>query len=276
MLEKRFGDIGPASSRPYFAAPVTIVLCSKRDSSMKYLLPETSLIPTLRRLVLCGVVAIGFVAVEGENIGNPLAAGEINVSNPQNVLSPSDTVTTSPTGFIFGPASTIVDGMAADSTNDGPFIFADGISTNQFVSITGFDSQFQTIRIYTAPADTNRLADSITAYSSTTSTTSVVPASYSTNLGTFAQASFVYHPYDPADPFTPSSNPSVAGRGYFDLTVSAPIGTQSLLLDLTRANAAGLRVYEVQAINTTPEPASLVLLGLSGFGMLVATRRRRT
>lgn len=165
-----------------------------------------------------------------------------------------------------GPAADVVDNLAADNTQDAPFLF--GLDDpDQRMSITGFNSGFHTVRMFGIPTGDFRFIQTITLASSMTATSSLNPADYETALGTFPLAGRTYLPY--------LQGVSADSRGYFEMTVSAPAGTRSLLVSCGDADGAGDRIYEVQAITTVPEPTATVLVMSGVFGLLAYAWRKR-
>ncbi len=216
----------------------------------------------------------------------------INVANPNNALSSSDTVTTSDPGLTqygLGDPTAVVDGYAAGTDQDASFLFANKPTTAapNSLAITGISapSGFSDIRIFIAN-DGGRIPSAVTVYSSTSNVVSPLnplsTSNYNSNpLATYTGPFTADNGYPglapgpgPAMPYdTAPNNPNdTFGRGYFDIPVSASAsaGTQSLLFQFT-GTPSGTRVYEIQAL--TPEPASLGLLAMGGLGLLARRRR---
>lgn len=219
---------------------------------------------------------IGAVLAVAYTFGlRPAAATLVDVSNPENVLSPSNTVTASDGGVgVAGLniAADIVDGYAPKGDQDASFIFNNtptALSPNLF-SVSGFDatSGVSDLRFFIAPADTNRVPTEITVYTSTSLTSSLSPSAYSNVAGTFNEpgGGWGYTAYSAGD--------TSENRGYFDLIVAGhvPSGTQSLLVSLDGSGGGG-RVYELQAL--VPEPSSVVFLICGGAGILLAAHCQR-
>ena len=201
--------------------------------------------------------------------GTPARAALVSVAMPGNVLAllPDNAIAVSSLTN-YGPVkSLVVDNQVNTSDQDNGQVFADN-DANQRLAITGFNSSIGDIRFYTSPTDLVRFPASVTIYYSTLSTLSLDPASapYTgssggllTPLTTLAGIRF-----------TPVPNSTSA---YTDLTVSAPVGTQTLLVSIGSANGLGDRISEIQAF-AVPEPGSLVLIAGSLFGLALRSRAR--
>ena len=214
--------------------------------------------------LVCVVASVAFAALVMSGI--PAMAGMIDVSDALNVLPGSGrTVTVS--SLAESTEADLIDNLAADNDGDGPFKFG-GNDSDQRISISGFNSGFSTVRIYMVPADTQRLLGTITLRSSTALVSSLTADDYETVLGTSIAAGRTYLPY--------ITGVSATDRGYFDMTVSAPSGTQSLFIDAGATTAPqynGARIYEVQAL--IPEPGTIVMVITGLIGLLAYAWRKR-
>lgn len=208
----------------------------------------------------CGVAALATLAASGT-----ASAGLINLSDPLNVLD-GQTVTVSSTHVLtgtFGLASKVVDDLAPDQNEDAGFLFGDS-DGNQRLSISGFNSGFQKVRLYSVPTDSNRSPATLVLRSSTSLTTSLTATDYETSLGTFPLTSGDYQPY--------VTGVLAVIRGYVEVSVSAPAGTRSLYVGFPGPSGQGDRVYEVQAL--IPEPSTAAILTLLAPATLMKRRRR--
>jgi PEP-CTERM motif len=193
------------------------------------------------------------------------------VTNPNNFLAGATVTVATPGIGVFGPftgsPATIVDNLAATTTEDLDFIFNNTGADNR-LSVTNFGVKAGAVdlRFFIAPEDGQRVPASVRAYAWTANQTSTNLVDYSL-IGS-RNVSGPYSPYDiPADT-------SGDHRGYFDLLVNLPAGTQSLAIDFT-ASLTGVRLYELQAL-PVPEPGTCVLLAFGTVGLLAAARRRRS
>ncbi|MCX6875760.1 MAG: Ig-like domain-containing protein [Verrucomicrobia bacterium] len=123
--------------------------------------------------------------------------------------------------------------------------------TDLRVSVSGFNSAVGTVRYWGDPYANrggNRALNGVTIYSSTTATTSLDPAEY-TLCGDFSI---------PLGNPVPAGWTLVPGAGaYFDVAISAPPGTQSLLLKFKNAGIAGnfANLFnEIQAFASSSAP----------------------
>ncbi len=188
----------------------------------------------------------------------PLAsvhAALVNVSNPANLLAGKTVAVSSQ--FIDVPAlgvpGGLVDELAADGTQDAPFIF--GWGADQRLSISGFNATFNTVRMFMVDNDPGRVFQTITLKSSTTSTNSLDPNDYETVLGTFSPARRIYTEY------------AGSHRVYFDLSFpAAPTGTRSLFFQSTTPGNGGGRIYEIQAFE---QEFPTISIAPSGSNVLV-------
>lgn len=197
------------------------------------------------------------------------------VDETGDVITPSATLVASGT---LNLSADITDARAIDGfvrTDNPPtapadadhgLIFNGGEGANpQILTVSGFNSGFNQIRIYTITGDAQRVPSAVTIRSSATPTNSQDPNAYETVLATAAPLAF--------------TNPALLAPGepptdntFALVPVAAPAGTQSLFLDFT-GSTAGTRVSELQAI--VPEPGTLGLAGLGIAAGLLARRRGR-
>ena len=134
--------------------------------------------------------------------------------------------------------------------------------TNQRMTITGFNSAVRNIRLFSSPADTGSVPQSLAIYYSTLSTTSLT-SSDSNYTGANGGVLVPMMSVSPASFNHPIAGSTVA---YMDLFVSAPAGTRTLLVELGAAAALGDRVSEIQAF-VVPEPGTLAILAMfAGLG----------
>ncbi len=188
----------------------------------------------------------------------------MSVAAPGNLLAllPTSDLASSSSNTSFGAGlSQIDDNFVNTATTDNGLIFANS-DTDQRAAITGFDSKILDIRFFTSPTDAGRFPSSLTIYYSVNSTTatSLISSNYTGVLLATTALNGVT--------FTPVAGSTAA---YMDFFVNAPVGTQSLLLDIGNANSEGDRISEVQAFATAPEPSSLCLLAV---GFLVFAKLR--
>ena len=182
---------------------------------------------------------------------NPMA-GLVDVTHPDNVLgglaaTPANVAVSQYADIIMIPRLT--NNQANDNTHDNnPFFFSwDGPTFPELLAITGFNASLNKVRIYLANLDDSRILGDISLKASATQQTSLTAGDYELDLGTFNKADRTYTDY------------AGSGRAYFDMAVSAPAGTKSILLSIS-ANGSGWnggRIYEIQALGSaTPPPSS--------------------
>jgi hypothetical protein len=230
-----------------------------------------------RRLVYsCVLLNAVFLALAGRVVATPLSTLAPN----GNILSSSDTFASDPVNGSFTVAQALDNKVtSANSGADNGLIFngSEGFGNNpQRFAITGFNGAINQIWLYVITTDTLRMpstddGEQILIKSSTTSTTSLNAASYSTTLLPFAgfPTSAFSHPSVVVDPV---GDPARADSKYLVIPVSAPAGTQSLFFDFD-GGGNGVRIQEVQAF--VPEPSSIVIFLLGGVALLAVNLARR-
>lgn len=206
------------------------------------------IIGSLRNFLLAVGVAVAIGQV-------PARATLVDVTTPGNLLAllPASDLASSSNNTSFGAGLSQIDDNFVNTVNqDNGLIFADS-DTDQRVAITGFNSKISDIRFFTSPIDPIRFPPTLTIYSSDSSTTSLNSSSYTPLVTTFA--------------LNPAAFNAVPGStaAYIDIYVNAPVGTQSLFLDLGSAAGIGDRISELQVYATAPEPSSLWLIATGGF-----------
>ncbi|MCX6874787.1 MAG: hypothetical protein NTW21_13410 [Verrucomicrobia bacterium] len=174
----------------------------------------------------------------------------VDVTHPDNVLgglaaTPANVAVSQTSG---NPLSYLTDNQASDNSGDNnPFFFSSGGPTfPELLAITGFNASLNTVRIYLAN-DGSRILGDISLKASATQQTSLNAGDYELDLGAFPASTRTYINY------------AGEGRAYFDMEVSAPAGTKSILLSIsgTGSGGNGGRIYEIQALSsTTPPPSS--------------------
>ncbi len=216
----------------------------------------------------------------------PATAELIDVSNSLNVLSSTNTATAS--SVLVESAAATLDGYAAGGEDSSRLIFYHH-DDHQLLAITGFDSDFHTVRIFSicntldsGNSPCRNLVD-VTIRSSTTDRgTSLDPSDYETVLATDFQLCGVDCTTVKGTIYWGEHNPENGDAFvYFDVPVSAPEGTKSMLLDFGAAVDStswdlghGDRVFEVQALRI-PEPGTLALLATGLIGLLAYAWRKR-
>ncbi len=205
------------------------------------------------------------VATAAVTIGQiPAYATLVSVATPGNLLAllPVSDLASSSSNTSFGAGLSQIDDNYVNTANqDNGLIFADS-DTDERVAVTGFNSKIGDIRFFSSPTDLGRFPSSLTIYYSANSTTSLTSSSYTgVLLPTTALSGLT---------FTPVAGSTAA---YMDFYVNAPVGTQSLLLDIGGANGEGDRISELQAFAAAPEPSSLCLIAASF--LIFATLRFR-
>ena len=186
-------------------------------------------------------------------------------------------------------AGNLVDGGAAS------FIFADGNAT-EYANISGFTvatgKTLSTLRFFDEPGYNSRTSPSVTIYTATNGTTSVSPtATGYTMLGTFALPYGANSGGDSPDDYQTATSPADTsvnnnkGTIFYDtLTgLNIPAGTNSILFSFAQdpnfvGGPGGTSLSELQGfVTATPEPSSVVALGLGflGMGALALKARKR-
>ena len=201
-------------------------------------------------------------------LSTPVAQAALyDVTDALNLLAGQTTAASSYYGGARTPASA-VDNLVGTNTEDSGLWFADS-ETDGRLSVSGFNSALDRIRVFSVPSDAGRVFSSLTIRSSTSLTSSVDTADYATTLATLDTI--------PSYTIIPETGNIT---GYFDVSVFAPSGTQSLLFSFGSSAGIADRISEVQAFAPdaapVPEPSTFVLAlaGLLGLA-LVAKRQRR-
>jgi hypothetical protein len=133
------------------------------------------------------------------------------------------------------------------------------------VSVSGFNSDVGKVRYWggTSYGPNCRSLNGVTIYSSATATTSLDPADY-TSCGTFPI------PLNDGSTLPAGWVQDSAGLCYYDIAISAPAGTQSLLLMFTNAGISGNIANNIQKIQAfAPPPAPLVAITNPAEGKFV-------
>src|SRR4051812_40328513 len=112
-------------------------------------------------LPLCAAVALGLLAT-----AQFASAAPVTLVTPGNLL-PGGATASSSTHSGFPSSETVDQVLRNDPSQDNGLIFDDA-DTSERLSIKGFDSAINEIRIYSNTADTNRIPASVTIRSSTT------------------------------------------------------------------------------------------------------------
>jgi len=167
-----------------------------------------------------------------------------------------------------GPGGLVNDNPSTFNFFSGPPADNYAPDSDLRVSVSGFNSGVGLARYWGSPyayPGGNRSLNGVTIYSSTTATTSLDPADY-TLLGTFSIPLLSGGPSLPAGWVQDS-----AGRCYYDITISAPGGTQSLLFKFANSGIPNNFANDIQKIQAFA-PATMagydtwatVTYGLSG------------
>jgi hypothetical protein len=144
-----------------------------------------------------------------------------------------------------GNIANVIDSLTSANDADDLAFYLD-TDTDGRIAITGFNSAFNDIRIFTASADAgHRPGDYAIAVrcslKAQTAKSALLASSYERSLGTIPKAwSYTY--YD--------TGASATGRGYYDFPVWAPPGTQSVFFDFGATNGF-VRIYEIELITTS-------------------------
>lgn len=183
------------------------------------------------------------------------ARAEILVSDP-NLLSGKTVTTSSEYVKDLGwfPASAAVDGNPLGTIFD----YAD---PDQRLVVSGLDTAVNLIRLWRDPQPDRIPARVLIKSSATANNGSLVDSDYGTTLlATVSPISF-------------------GAGGYADFSVAAPVGTKSLFFDFgqydSNGNSHGVYIKEIQAFNTVPEPAAIVMLATGLLSLLAYAWRRR-
>ncbi|MCX6877589.1 MAG: hypothetical protein NTW21_27830 [Verrucomicrobia bacterium] len=221
---------------------------NRTDSQPSRLWPRSlaSITSTFTGARICAVLTLLLLAFSG-----PTAmAGVVDVTHLDNVLgglaaTPAN-VAVSPTDG--ASLSLLTDNQASDNNGDtnGFFFSWGGASFPELLAITGFNASLNKVRIYLGNLDGSRILGDISIKASATQQTSLTAGDYELNLGTFYQAGRTYTDY------------AGSGRAYFDMEVSAPAGTKSILLSISANGSGGNggRIHEIQALGSTTPPPS--------------------
>lgn len=213
----------------------------------------------------CAVLASCILSVTAERAtatvmisdANAFSLAAVNVSNAYSV-----------SGF---KPEFVTDGAA---TNADPFVFQD-LTSDWRMSVSGFDSDIDTIRFFGWDDECCRASASVSVYYSSTNTTSITVGDY-----TFLKTASL--PTVQTDATTQDSQytlVSADGYRYAELTgLGIPTGTKSVLFSFgPEVNSAwGPAIAEIQGFASVPEPSCLILsvCGLLGL-MAYAWRKRR-
>ncbi len=153
------------------------------------------------------------------------------------------------------PPSVIIDGVTSITGWAGDVAwFAPTPDADARVNISGFNSAFDIVRIFTEPQD---VPNPISIYCSSAVTTSLTVSDPTWSaLGTFGSI-----PGSPTvAPWVQYMGSTAPDRCYIDFHVSAPAGTRSLLVDLGTVDTPNTfgRIWEIELIHTTavPEPGA--------------------
>ncbi len=209
--------------------------------------------PTRLRLEPCGrllkSLCIGFSAVAGAVFpvagigfpGDPVTAVSGVLDN--DIINNGLTYASSSSqAFGAGAAAAAAgDGLIGNAAENNGLMFDDA-DGSQRLSIAGFNSSITTIRIFTEHQTVpDRLIQSLTVHYKAAAGTSLVVGDYDDVAGSFPDFQSLG--------FIPIAT-AVTGRAnlrYYTFSVSAPAGTQAILLDFGDALGAGDFISEVQA-----------------------------
>jgi hypothetical protein len=200
----------------------------------------------------------------------PARATLVYVGTPGNLfalLPGSDLNASSIASYGPNPSQAVDNYINTASQDDGQ-VFAND-DTDQRLAITGFDSPILDVRLYLDPTDPSRFPSSVTIYYSTLSTTSLISTSsdYTGSNGGLLLPDTTLS----ASSITPLPG---AHSGPIDFYVDSPVGTQTLLFDFGPVTSLGVRISEVQAFATTPEPGTFAIFACAAL-VLGAIRLRR-
>jgi hypothetical protein len=140
------------------------------------------------------------------------------------------------------------------------------------MSITGFNSDIDTLRFFSWTAGNSRAPASVSVYYSLDSKTSLLTSDYTLAVSGATLATSSTAPNDSY------ANTGADGYAYAELkNLAIPTGVQSVLLVYGPQVSAGNgpALCEVQGFAAVPEPSVLALLISSGFGLLAYAWRRR-
>jgi len=229
--------------------------------------------------------ALNFSACGAALIAMSLTSAHATSVTDFDLFTPAQTVTVSDTflNSVFNGGNQLL----VDGTTDG-HVFADRNGEPQYIGITGFNSDIDTLRFFDHPQFSERTSQSVDIYYSPLNQTSLLPASY-TFLGSFVLPTlnvsgiggignddiFATPTFGPTDIASALQFGGGQVVSFAELTgLGIPSATQSVLLDMG-LNLFGTGLSEVQAYAAVPEPTSLALLLGTGMVVLVCGRRLR-
>ncbi|MCY2932477.1 MAG: hypothetical protein NTV86_23875 [Planctomycetota bacterium] len=213
-------------------------------------------------VVAAAVSVAAMAGVARADFGDPV----YSISNPASVIEGKPVYGNTPWSDYYNPPNDGLDSFWMRGT-DNYWWYPE----NQ-MAFTGFDSAIKTIRVWTSPFNNTNM----TGYTFKSSTYDLTdnpgvcdPANYETDLGTFSLPLVTYDPEYPGGPYAAAvaagwvdDGPQPPGtykayQTYYDFTVSAPVGTKSLLVHVDNAAGAEYCQYqgEIQAFGTGTGPS---------------------